>query len=70
MIHEHTLQTAAAFDRIDDALMGKTDDSLNKLIDEIQLLLYKAKHIHDTSASLHDGSDYNPITYCDLPKRS
>jgi hypothetical protein len=70
MIHQHTLQTAAAFDRIDDALIGKTDDDLSELIDDLELLLYKAKEIHDTIASQHDGSDYNPIPYCDLPKRS
>ena len=29
MIHQHTLQTAAAFDRLDDALLGKTDDTLS-----------------------------------------
>lgn len=69
MIHHHTLQTAAAFDRIDDALMGKTEDNLSKLVEELQLLLYKAKDIKDTAASFADGSDYDPKTYCDIPNR-
>jgi hypothetical protein len=69
MIHKHSLQTAAAFHRIDDALMGKTDDSLNQLIEDLEFLLYKAKDIHDAAASFSDGCDYDPITYCNIPKR-
>lgn len=69
MIHEHTLQTAAAFDRIDDALVGKTDDNLSELIEDLEFLLYKAKEIHDTAASFSDGSDYDPTTQCDIPQR-
>lgn len=69
MIHQHTLQTAAAFDRIDDALRGKTDDSLSELIEDLEFLLYKAKEIQDVSASMNDGCDYEPITYCNIPNR-
>lgn len=66
MIHQHTLQTAAAFDRIDDALLGKTDDSLNELIEELQYLLYKAKEIENTSATMNHGYDYDSPSYCNL----
>jgi hypothetical protein len=69
MIHKHSLQTAAAFDRIDDALLGKTDDDLNELIEDLEYLLYMAKKIQNVSASMHDGCDYDPVPHCDLPKR-
>lgn len=69
MIHQHTLQTSAAFDRIDDALVGKTNDTLSELIEDLEFLLYKAREIHDTTASMNDGSDYDPQSYCDIPKR-
>lgn len=69
MIHQHTLQTSAAFDRIDDALLGKTDDSLYELIEDIEYLLYKAREIYNTSASFVDGSDYTSVAYCDISKR-
>lgn len=69
MIHNHTLQTAAAFDRIDDALMGKTDDSLSELIEDIEFLLYKAKQISDAKSSFDDGGDYESLAYCDIPQR-
>jgi hypothetical protein len=69
MINQHTLQTAAAFDRIDDALLGKTQDSLSVLIEELEYLLYKAREIHDTAASMNDGSDYDPKSYCNIPER-
>jgi hypothetical protein len=69
MIHQHTLQTAAAFDRIDDALLGKTDDSLTELMEDLEHLLYRAKEIYNTAASFSDGSDYSHVPYCDLPKR-
>ena len=68
MIHKHTLQTAAAFDRIDDALLGKTDDSLSELIEDLEHLLYRAKEIYNTVAAFSDGSDYEIVTQCDLPK--
>lgn len=69
MIHHHSLQTSAAFDRIEDALLGKTDDDLNSLIEDIEFLLYKAKEIYNTTASFTDGSDYAPVAYCDIQKR-
>ena len=69
MIHKHTLQTAAAFDRIDDALLGKTHDTLSELIEDLEYLLYKAKEIQGVSASINDGYDYDPVPHCDLPER-
>lgn len=69
MIHQHTLQTSAAFDRIHDALLGKTDDSLYELIEDIEFLLYKAKQISDTKSSVDYSDDFNPMAYCDIPKR-
>jgi hypothetical protein len=69
MIHQHSLQTAAAFERLDDALRGKTEDGLNELIEDLEYLLYKAKEIQGISASFSDGSDYNSITYCEIPNR-
>lgn len=69
MIHQHTLQTSAAFDRIEDSLLGKTDDNLSELIEDIEFLLYKAKQIHDAAASLSDGTEYESVAYCDIQKR-
>ena len=69
MIHQHTLQTAAAFDRLDDALLGKTDDTLSELIEDLEYLLYKAKEIQGVSASINDGYDYDPVPHCYLPER-
>jgi hypothetical protein len=69
MIHEHSLQTAAAFDRIDDALLGKTNDDLSEIMEDLEFLLYRAKEIYNTQASFVDGSDYDPIPYCAVPKR-
>lgn len=69
MTRPHSLQTAAAFDRIDDALMGRTDDSLSELIKDLNYMLWKAIEISDTKSSLDDGSDYDQQTYCNIPKR-
>lgn len=67
MIHQHTLQTAASFDRIEDALLGKTDDSLHELIEDLEYLLNKAKNIHDMVARDHSGSyDYEDVSVCHL----
>lgn len=69
MIHQHSLQTSGAFDRIADALLGKTDDDLSELIDDLEFLLYRAKEISDTKSSFDYSDDFNPMSYCDIPKR-
>lgn len=58
MIHKHTLQTSASFDRINDALLGKTNDDLNELIEDLEYLLYKAREIKNNYLSYTHGCDY------------
>lgn len=55
MEHTLTLQTSAAFERIYDALMGKTNDNLNDLVFHLNELNRKAKEIQDISACLLTG---------------
>jgi hypothetical protein len=50
-----SLQTAAAFERVYDALMGKTDDDLSILALHLEELNRKAKEIQDVSACLESG---------------
>jgi hypothetical protein len=50
-----TLQTSAAFERIYDALMGKTDDDLNSLILHLKELSRKSLEIQDVSACITNG---------------
>jgi hypothetical protein len=50
-----TLQTASAFERIYEALMGKTDDDLNILSLHLEELLRKSKEIKEVSACLISG---------------
>lgn len=50
-----TLQTQAALERIQDALIGKTDDDLEALIGSLENLLNKAHDIQDVSACLLSG---------------
>jgi hypothetical protein len=50
-----SLQTAAAFERVYDALMGKTDDDLSILALHLEELNRKAKEIQDVSACLVSG---------------
>lgn len=50
-----TLQTAAAFERIYDALMGKTEDDLSSLSLHLQELSRKAKEVQEVSACLSSG---------------
>lgn len=69
MIHNHTLQTAASFDRIEDALLGKTEDDLHELIEDLEYLLNKARNIHDMVARDNSGSyDYEDVPHCELIK--
>jgi hypothetical protein len=53
-----TLQTAAAFERIYDSLMGKTEDDLESLQLHLKELLRKANEIHDVSAALNHTDDF------------
>ena len=55
MEHTLTLQTQAAFERILDALVGKTDDDLNSLVLHLTELNRKAREIQDISACLLTG---------------
>lgn len=55
MTHNLSLQTAAAFERVYDALMGRTDDDLSILALHLKELTRKAKEIQDVSACLESG---------------
>lgn len=50
-----TLQTEAAFERIYDALMGKTNDDLSCLALHLNELTRKAKEIQEVNACLLTG---------------
>jgi hypothetical protein len=50
-----TLQTLAALERIQDALIGNTDDNLDTLKASLESLLNKARDIQDVSACLQSG---------------
>lgn len=50
-----TLQTLAALERLQDALVGKTDDDLETLKASLESLLNKARDIQDVSACLQSG---------------
>jgi hypothetical protein len=55
MERQLTLQTEAAFERIYDSLLGKTDDDLGALALHLEELTRKAKEIQDVSACLESG---------------
>jgi hypothetical protein len=38
-------------------------------MEDLEYLLYRAKEIYNTQAAFVDGSDYDPVAYCELPKR-
>lgn len=50
-----TLQTAAAFERIYDALKGKTDDDFHHLHTHLRELLEKSEEIQRISACMITG---------------
>lgn len=50
-----TLQTLAAFERLDDALLGKTDDDLRSLAIHLNELQRKVKKIQEVNACLLTG---------------
>jgi len=51
-----TTQTKAAFERIDEALIGKTEDSLDLLIANLDRLLDKAKEIKEIKTRYQTGN--------------
>lgn len=55
MENQITLQTASAFERIQDALLGKTEDDLKYLSMHLEELLRKAKEVQEVSACLISG---------------
>lgn len=48
-----TLQTAAAFERINEALVGRTQDDFYDLIKQLDELLVKAKRIEAISNEMN-----------------
>jgi hypothetical protein len=50
-----TLQTASAFERIYDALMGRTEDDLSTLTLHLEELSRKAKEVQEVSACFISG---------------
>jgi hypothetical protein len=50
-----TLQSAAAFERVYDALMGRTEDDLSALALHLEELSRKVKEVQDMSACLSSG---------------
>ena len=49
-----TVQTIAAFQRIQEALLGKTDDDFEELTININYLLEKAKDIQNITSEIND----------------
>lgn len=57
-MNEHiTLQTAAAFERIKEALLGRTDDDLSILVGNLNQLLSRATQIEEVSAEMNHDID-------------
>lgn len=54
MSEELTIQTIAAFQRIQEALLGKTEDSFEELISNLNYLLNKAKDIQNITAEINE----------------
>jgi len=64
-----TTQTQLAFGTIKKVLVNSTEDNLDEIIENLESLLFTAKEIANTVASIKDGSDYDPQTYCNIPTR-
>lgn len=59
MTYNHTESTVTAFQQIEDALKGATQDDLKHLVKEIELLYKKACFIEEISNEINSGSyDY------------
>lgn len=50
-----TIQTAAAFERIDEALIGKTQDDYDFVVSKIKYLVEKIKRIEVITDELNNG---------------
>ena len=50
-----TIQTAAAFERIDEALIGKTQDDYDFVVAKIKSLVDKVKRIETITNELNNG---------------
>lgn len=48
-----TIQTAAAFERIDEALIGKTQDDYDFVVGKIKSLIEKVKRIESITKELN-----------------
>lgn len=55
MERQLTLQTAAAFERVYEALVGKTEDDLSALSLHLEELNRKAKEVQEVTACLLSG---------------
>ena len=49
-----TIQTIAAFQRIQESLLGKTEDNFEELIINLNYLLEKAKDIQNITAEINE----------------
>lgn len=49
-----TIQTVAAFQRIQEALLGKTEDSFDELVLNLNYLLERAKDIKNVTAEINE----------------
>lgn len=58
MTFNHTLQTSSAFERINDALLGNTEDDLDEIIKDLEEMLQKAKRIKNICSSSDFGDDF------------
>ncbi len=55
MTKQLTLQTAAAFERIYESIMGRTEDDLSSLALHLEELSRKTKEVQDVSACMISG---------------
>lgn len=54
MSEQLTIQTIAAFERIQEALLGKTEDSFDELIINLNYLLEKANDIKNIASEINN----------------
>lgn len=56
MVYPHTTATSCAFEQIENALKGATQDNLNNLVGEIKELYQKALFIQEIYNEYNSGS--------------